>query len=199
MLPDGQTPYIGTSIAHTQVYVLDPRLQLVPIGVPGELYISGLGLARGYLNLPQVTAERFVPHPFSEQRGAWLYRTGDRVRYRSDGRLEYLGGLDQQVKLRGYRIELGEIGTVLSIHPMVRECVVLLREDEPGVKRLVAYVVSTDPDAIPGWTEVRACLQTHLPEYMVPSHLVVVASLPLLPGGKIDRRALPSPEGRSVE
>ena len=184
---------IGRPIANTQVYVLDPHLQPVPIGVPGELYVGGAGLTRGYLNRPELTAERFIPHPFSHEPGARLYKTGDLVRYRPDGNLEYLGRLDQQVKLRGIRIELGEIEAALAQHPAVRETVVIVREDIPGEPRLVAYVV---PAQEPGPTcrELRRFLEKQLPAAMVPATFVMLETLPLTPSGKVDRRALPQPD-----
>ena len=185
---------IGRPIANTQLYILDGQLQLMPVGVPGELYIGGVGLARGYLNRPELAAERFLPHPFSAEPGARLYKTGDLARYRADGSLEFLGRLDQQVKLRGYRIELGEIEALLSQHPAVRECLVLLREEAPSDKRLVAYLLPADSEARPPVSELRAHLQAKLPQYMVPTAFVEVQAWPLTPNGKIDRRALPAPE-----
>src|SRR3989440_2906162 len=184
---------IGQPIANTQLYVLDAQLQLAPIGVAGELYIGGAGLARGYLKRPELTAERFVPHPWSAEPGARLYKTGDLARYRADGVLEYLGRLDQQVKLRGYRIELGEIEAVLNQHPAVRECLVLLHEEAPGDKRLVAYVVAHSQQVVSG-SELRSFLQAKLPQYMLPAAFVMLEAWPLSPNGKIDRRALPAPE-----
>src|SRR5947209_6370105 len=192
--PDSGRPPIGWPIANTQVYVLDGQLQLVPVGVPGELYIGGEGLARGYLNRPELTAERFIPHPFSTEPNARLYKTGDLARYRPDGSLEFLGRLDQQVKLRGYRIELGEIEALLGQHPAVRECLVLVREAGIDDKRLVAYVLPEQAEQKPSEGELRSYLQTKLPEYMVPTAFVEVQAWPLTPNGKIDRRALPAPQ-----
>jgi amino acid adenylation domain-containing protein len=192
--PQSRSIPIGRPIANTQLYVLDHHLQLVPIGVPGELYIGGAGLARGYLNRPELTAERFIPHPFRNEPGARLYKTGDLVRWLPDGNLEFLGRLDQQVKLRGFRIEPGEIEAALAEHPQVREAVVILREDRPGYKRLVGYVVARQGTA-PLPSDLRGYLGQKLPAYMVPSAIVVLERLPLTPNSKVDRRALPVPEG----
>jgi amino acid adenylation domain-containing protein/FkbM family methyltransferase len=186
-----EAPSIGRPVANTQTYLLDARLQLIPVGVAGELYLGGSGLARGYLNRPELTAERFVPDPFSGVPGARLYRTGDLARYRQDGRLEYLGRLDHQLKLRGFRIELGEIETVLRENSAVRDVVVVARETETGDKQLVAYVVV---DRSVTTNELRAHLKQKLPHYMIPAAFVVLDKLPLSPNGKIDRHALPAPE-----
>jgi amino acid adenylation domain-containing protein/thioester reductase-like protein len=185
-------PTIGRPIANTQIYVLDAQLQLVPIGVPGELYIGGDGLARGYLNRPELTAERFIPHPFSDEPGARLYKTGDLVRYLPDGNIEYLGRIDHQVKIRGFRIELGEIEAVLGQHPAVETAVVISREDESGNKRLVGYVVAHQEQA-GNISELRSHLKAKLPEYMVPSAWMMLERMPLTPNGKVDRKALPAP------
>jgi len=183
---------IGQPIANMQVYVLDHRRRLAPIGVAGELAIGGVGLARGYLGQPALTAERFVPHPFSQQPGERLYRSGDLVRMRADGALEFLGRLDQQVKLRGFRIEPGEIEATLCQHPQVREAVVVVREEE-GERRLVAYLVASRPEQAPADSELRAWLTGRLPAHLLPAHLVLLDALPLLPNGKLDLRALPAP------
>jgi acyl-coenzyme A synthetase/AMP-(fatty) acid ligase len=188
---------IGRPIANIQMYILDSRLEPVPVGVSGELHIGGIGLARGYLNRPELTAEKFIPDPFSQAPEARLYKTGDLARYRPDGAIEYLGRLDFQVKLRGFRIELGEIETVLKLHPSVREAVVVAREDAPGDRRLVAYVAPASASA-PA-SELREYLTTRLPSYMVPSAFVFLDAFPLTPNGKLNRKALPEPEGRSQE
>ncbi|GAB1543386.1 hypothetical protein NUACC21_60600 [Scytonema sp. NUACC21] len=194
----GNTIPIGRPIANTQVYLLDEQLQPVPIGVPGELYIGGDGLARDYLNRPELTAEKFIPNPFSSKPGERLYKTGDLAHYLSDGNIEYLGRLDNQVKIRGFRIELGEIESALQQHPGVRENVVVAREDVPGNKRLVAYVVVSQMPA-PTNGELHHFLKAKLPEYMVPSAIVLLETLPLTPNGKVDRRALPAPDTALLE
>ena len=184
---------IGRPIGNTQVYILDKWMEAVGVGVYGELYIGGEGLARGYLNRPGLTAERFVPHPYSERGGARLYRTGDVCRYREDGAIEYVGRIDGQVKLRGHRIELGEIEAAIGALNEVQEVVVMVREDGPGEKRLVAYVVSEkDQELKPA--ELRKQLQEKLPEYMIPTAMVEMEALPLTANGKVDRRRLPAPD-----
>ncbi len=180
---------LGTPIANTRVYVLDTSLRPVPIGVPGELFIGGEGVVRGYLRRPELTAERFIADPFSSTPGARLYRTGDLVRWREDGTLEYLGRMDLQVKLRGHRIELGEIEAALHPLPGVRDAVVVAREDSPGDKRLVAYVVAWPDHPLDG-SELGRHLARQLPQYMVPSAFVLLEALPLTPNGKVDRKAL---------
>ena len=184
---------IGKPIANTQVYILDSHLQPVAIGVPGELYISGVGLARGYLNRPDLTQNKFIPNTFSNEPEARLYKTGDLARYLPDGNIEFLGRIDQQVKIRGFRIELGEIEAVLSQNPAVLQTVAIAREDVPGDKRLVAYVVP-NPEQAPTSSELRRFLKQKLPDYMVPSTFVMLETLPLTPNGKVDRRALPAPD-----
>jgi len=183
---------IGRPIANTQIYLLDRYRQPVPIGVPGEVYIGGAGLARGYLNRPELTAEKFIPNPFGDALGGRLYKTGDQARYLSDGNIEYLGRLDNQVKMRGFRIELEEIELALLPHPAVREVVLLAREDVPGDRRLVAYVVP-QPQQRPSTSDLRGFLQDRLPIYMLPSVFILLEALPLLPNGKLDRRSLPAP------
>ena len=182
---------IGRPIANTQLYVVDRWGHPVPIGVPGELLIGGDGLARGYHNRPELTAEKFIPDPFRSEPGARLYKTGDLARYRADGAIEYLGRLDNQVKIRGFRIELGEIESVLAAYPAVREAVVLAREDVPGDKRLVAYLTLKEREP-PKDSELRGLLRAKLPDYMVPSAFVILDRFPLTPNGKVDRKALPS-------
>ena len=184
---------IGRPIAGAQVYVLDGNLNPVPIGVPGELYIGGAGLARGYLNRPELTSERFIPNPFAGQPGRRLYRTGDLCRYSSDGNIEFLGRADHQVKIRGFRIEPGEIETVLGQHQAVQSSVVVVREDTPGDKRLVGYVVGRPEESFDA-AEARKYLKQKLPEYMIPSALVLLDELPLTANGKVDRKALPAPD-----
>lgn len=184
---------IGTPIANTDVLILDQNLQLVPIGSPGELCIGGSGVVRGYLNRPELTAQRFVPHPFRSEPGARLYRTGDLARFRADGVVEFLGRIDHQVKIRGFRIELGEIESAIATFAGVREVVVVAREDVPGDKRLVAYFIphaGKNPDS----SEMREFLKKRLPEYMVPAAFVSMTSFPQTPNRKIDRKALPPPE-----
>jgi amino acid adenylation domain-containing protein len=183
---------IGRPIANMRVHVLDHDLQMAPVGMPGELYIGGAGLARGYLNQPQLTAERFVPDPYGGEPASMLYRTGDLGRWVPDGHLEFLGRLDHQVKLRGFRIEPGEIEAALRQHPAVRDAVVALRDDTPGGKRLVAYVV-TRLGAAPSVSDLHGFLGRMLPRHMVPAAFVVLDRLPLAPNGKVNRAALPAP------
>jgi amino acid adenylation domain-containing protein len=198
-------PY-GRPLSNQQFYVLDTYQQPVPIGVPGELYIGGVGLARGYLHRPQLTQDKFIPNPFLDEAplskggkgGSSLYKTGDLGRYLSDGKIEFLGRLDNQVKIRGYRIELGEIENVLAQYPGVRDTAVISREDFPGDKRLVAYLVFYQKQKLTN-QELRRFLQEKLPDYMIPSAFVILNCLPLTPNGKVDRRALPSPDRIRLE
>ncbi|MEO1561738.1 MAG: AMP-binding protein, partial [Cyanobacteria bacterium J06632_19] len=216
------TPPIGYPITNTQTYILDTHLQQVPIGVPGELYLGGAGLMRGYLNRPELTAEKLIPNPFKtsppspllskergdvrtsplldKERGARqrgvrfkrLYTTGDKARYLPDGKIEYLGRLDNQVKLRGFRIELGEIESVLNQHPQIYQAVTKVWEDTLGNKRLVAYFVLKNPVNHDNFsTQLRRFLQEKLPDYMIPAIFMMLEEMPLTPNGKINRRALP--------
>ncbi|MBD2773049.1 polyketide synthase [Iningainema tapete] len=210
-------PPIGRPIANTQIYLLDSQMQQVSEGVPGELYIGGIALARGYLNRPDLTTERFIPNPFSDSSEARLYKTGDKGRYNHDAQIEFLGRSDDQVKIRGFRIELGEIEVAIAAYPAVRQAVVLAREDVPGDKRLVAYIVpasqenptheqsvealvqteqvSEPPNSIAGLVpSLRSYLKARLPDYMIPSAFVVLKAFPVTPSGKLERRALPAPE-----
>ena len=185
-------PSIGRPLANFQLYVVDKYIQPLPVGVPGELLVGGVGLARGYLNRPDITAEKFIPNPFKP--GTKLYRTGDLVRYRNDGNLEYLGRIDQQVKVRGFRIELGEIEAVLRQVPEVGDAVVVVREDQPGDKRLAAYIVPNENQTFVELEQkvagIKEALRDKLPVYMIPSYVIPLAEFPLSPSGKINRKAL---------
>ncbi|MGZ4135154.1 MAG: non-ribosomal peptide synthetase, partial [Tumebacillaceae bacterium] len=189
----GEDVTIGRPISNTKSYLLDANAQPVPLGVPGELHLGGDGLARGYLNRDDLTAEKFIANSFGNEAEERLYKTGDLARYRADGTLEYLGRIDHQVKIRGFRIELGEIEAVLGQHPAIRETVLLAREDEPGEQRLVAYLVPAEEQA-PTVVELRGYLSEKLPDYMVPSAFVILPELPLTPNGKVDRKRLPQPD-----
>ncbi|HEX8708754.1 MAG TPA: amino acid adenylation domain-containing protein [Pyrinomonadaceae bacterium] len=191
---DEERPPIGRPMRNVEVYLLDQRLRPVPVGVEGEIYIGGVGLARGYKNRPELTAERFIPHFLSTEPGARLYRTGDVGRWLSGGEIEYLGRTDEQVKVRGFRIEPGEIEAVLASHEAVREAVAMVREDASGEKRLVAYVVAKRGQAATV-SELRRHLRESLPDYMLPSAFVMMDELPLSPNGKVERRALSEPDG----
>lgn len=194
-----QPPWMGRPISNTRLYVLDENMHLVPTGVLGELYVTGIGVARGYLKKPGLTAERFVPDPFSEHPGQRMYRTGDVVRWREDGNLEFIGRTDDQVKIRGFRIELGELEVTLRKHPWIAETAVQVREDVAGTKALVAYVVWGGKAGKKEVTELRHWLKQRLPEYLLPSAIVELDKLPLTPNGKVDRKALPGPTQRSAE
>jgi amino acid adenylation domain-containing protein/non-ribosomal peptide synthase protein (TIGR01720 family) len=197
-LPARQPVPIGSPIANTQIRILDAQLRPVPIGVPGELCVSGAGLARGYLNRPELTAEKFIEWAGGSSNRQRLYRTGDLARWLADGNIEFLGRIDEQVKLRGFRIEPGEIEAVLRRHPAITDAVVSAREDEPGRKRLVAYLVA-EPETAPAGSELRSFLKDRLPEYMIPSAFVRLDALPLNANGKVDRRCLPAPETGRLE
>jgi amino acid adenylation domain-containing protein len=191
-ISNGNTP-IGKPLHNTKIYLLDNQMQPVPIGVQGELHIGGAGLARGYLNRPQLNAEKFIPNPFDKAKGSKLYKTGDLARYLPDGNIEYLGRIDNQVKIRGFRIELGEIEALLNQNESVQGSCVIAREDNPGDKRLVAYLVP-QPEIILTIDKIRQFLKAKLPDYLVPNAFVILEALPLTPNGKIDRRALPAPD-----
>jgi aspartate racemase len=184
---------IGKPIANVQVHILDSSLRPVPIGVRGELHIGGAGVARGYLNRPEMTEQKFIPDPFRGELGARLYKTGDMARYLPTGDIEFLGRTDDQIKIRGFRVELGEIEAVLSHHPGVHEPVVVVREDGRGEKVLVAYYLAAQQPA-PTATVLRSFLKDKLPEYMLPSAFIVLEAMPMTPNGKVDRRALPTPQ-----
>jgi len=193
--PDSGAVPIGRPIANTQFFVLDPSGEPTPIGVPGELYIGGDGVARGYFNRSELTVDRFVPDGFRKEPGARLYKTGDLVRYRPDGTIEFLGRLDNQVKVRGFRIELGEIEALLIQYPGMRETVVVTQEDAFGDKRLVAYVAASPQ---PASGDLRGFLAKQLPDYMVPAIFVAIEALPRTPNGKVDRRSLPAPDPAKI-
>ncbi|HET9478965.1 MAG TPA: non-ribosomal peptide synthetase, partial [Pyrinomonadaceae bacterium] len=186
-------PPIGKPNDNVELLILDEHLNPVPQGVTGELCVGGRGVGRGYLNNPSATAERFIPHAYSSVPGARLYRTGDLVRHLPDGNIEFLGRLDHQVKVAGYRIELGEVESMMVQHRAVRECVVVVRPDAHGNARLVAYVVPEQDAQLPDLTALRRYLADSLPLHMIPSVFVSLEKLPLTPGGKVDRRALPAP------
>jgi len=193
VLPGAGPVTVGPPIDNTQFYVLDSNAQPVPMGVPGELFIGGDGVARGYYKRPDLTTERFLPDPFRDSPGARMYRSGDLVRRLPSGDLEFLGRLDGQIKLRGFRIELGEIESALAQHPSVKQASVVVREDVPGDKRLVAYLLP-NAGGIPAAGQLRTFLLTTLPDYMVPAGFITITAIPLTPNGKIDRKALPAPD-----
>jgi amino acid adenylation domain-containing protein len=200
VLPTAQAdvpPSIGRPIANTQIYILDERMRQVPIGVAGELYIGGAGLAKGYLNRPELTAERFISNPFSDEPGSRLYRTGDLARYLPDGQIAFLGRTDHQIKIRGHRIEPNEIVSVLNGHPAIQASAVVAREDSPGDKRLVAYLVLV-PGAHVTASSLYEALRTRLPDYMIPSTCVLLDTLPLTSNGKVDRTGLPAPDAANT-
>ncbi|MDM0053944.1 non-ribosomal peptide synthetase [Variovorax sp. J22R115] len=187
---DQGAPTIGRPIGNTRIHLLDRQLQPVPLGVPGELCIAGVGLAEGYLGQPELTAARFVPDPFDTRPGARLYRSGDAARWLPDGSIEFVGRIDQQVKLRGYRIEPGEIEAVLNGHPQVREAIVVVRDDAPSRRYLVAFATPWDPSAVADPRALREFIRERLPDYMVPARIVMVEHMPMTPNLKVDRRAL---------
>ncbi|TMB61664.1 MAG: amino acid adenylation domain-containing protein, partial [Deltaproteobacteria bacterium] len=196
LLPEDELPSvlpIGRPIANTSIYILDADRNLVPIGVPGEIYIGGVGVARGYLERPEMTAEKFIANPFSADSADRLYRTGDLARFLPDGNIEFIGRSDNQVKIRGFRVEPGEIESALAQYPAIQQCYVAAKEDTPGEKRLVAYCVCS-PDSSSTTRELRSFLKAKLPIYMLPSYFVVVDRFPLTPNGKVDINALPIPD-----
>ncbi|WP_406278240.1 amino acid adenylation domain-containing protein [Embleya sp. NBC_00896] len=192
--PDWESTPVGVPITNTKAYVVDRYNRPVPVGVPGECLLGGICVARGYLNRPELTGTRFVRDPFSTDPDARVYRTGDLVKWRPDGQMEFIGRIDNQVKLRGYRIELGEIEATLLTHPAVAATTVTVREDTPGDKRLVAYTVTTGAGTVTTG-ELRTHLRQHLPDYMIPAVFVTLDQLPLTPNGKVDHKALPAPDG----
>ncbi len=197
---------IGRALPHVQTRILDRNLQLTPVGIAGELHLGGVALARGYLNQPELTAEKFIRSPFED--GAYFYKTGDIARYLPDGNIEFLGRADHQVKIRGFRIELGEIEATLCQHPNVREAVVIATEDKPVDKQLIAYLVATssvqsdtetEPQTPELARELRGFIKSKLPEYMIPSAFVVLDKMPVNANGKLDRKALPVPDHSRTE
>jgi acyl carrier protein len=192
-LAEVSTPIpIGRPTANARIYLLDPARQLVPDGLPGEIWIGGDGVARGYRGRPDLTAQRFAADPFSERSRTWMYRTGDLGRWQRDGSIEFLGRVDAQVKIRGFRVEPGEIEAVLSLHPAVRECAVLAYEPAPGDRRLAAYVVPRTGENLQG-SELRTYLKSRLPEFMIPSTFTLLQELPRTVNDKVERRLLPKP------
>jgi acyl carrier protein len=196
-LPNEQVT-IGRPLANTRVYLLDKNRQPVPAGVPGEIYIAGDGVSIGYLNQPELTADRFIPEPWADVSNAVMYRTGDLGRYLDDGRIEFLGRADHQVKLRGFRIELSEIESVLREHDYVDQAIAIIREDYPNDRRLVAYVVPKLNSELSS-SALRELLRRRLPDYMIPSAIVSIPNVPLSPNGKVDRKRLPAPEHDGAE
>jgi acyl-CoA synthetase (AMP-forming)/AMP-acid ligase II/acyl carrier protein len=192
----GRVEPIGQAIANMRVYILDSRMRLAPIGVTGEIYIAGASVARGYLNQSALTMQRFVDDCFSDDASARMYKTGDLGQWRADGTIEFVGRNDHQVKIRGFRIELGEIETQIARCAQVTGAIVMAREDDQGEKQLVAYITQADHDS-PSVNDLRAQLKSVLPEYMVPSAFVKLENFPLTPNGKLDRRALPAPDGQA--
>jgi amino acid adenylation domain-containing protein len=190
-------PSIGRPISNTQIYILDEHQQQVPIGEPGELYIGGAGVGKGYLNRPELTAERFIPNSFSDEPCARLYKTGDLARFLPDGQIAFMGRTDHQIKIRGYRIEPNEIVSVLNGHPAIQSSLVVAREDISGDKRLVAYIVLVPGIQVTAGS-LREILAHHLPDYMIPTAFVVLEALPLTPNGKVDRAALPAPDSANT-
>jgi amino acid adenylation domain-containing protein len=195
--PDAFLPSIGRPIANTQVYILDEHLRQVPVGEIGELYIGGAGLSRGYLHRPDLTADRFIPHPFSDEPGACLYRTGDLARFLPDGQIAFMGRADTQIKIRGHRIEPDEIASVLDGHPAIETCVITAREESAGEKSLLAYILPTAGTQITV-RSLQEHLRTHLPDYMIPTTFVQLEALPLTPNGKVDYGALPAPSAANT-
>jgi amino acid adenylation domain-containing protein/thioester reductase-like protein len=194
----GGKSFIGRPLSHLRLYVLDRHSRPAPLGVPGEIHVGGAGLARGYLDRPELTAERFMPDPFASVGGERLYRTGDRARWLKGGDLQYLGRMDHQVKIRGFRIELGEIESALNEHPAVRQAVVQARREPSGAARLIAYLVAAEKNGVPTDAELRRHLASRLPEYMLPSGFERLTAMPLTPEGKVDRRALPPPKAERL-